>query len=124
MGSKSKIPVTTVPLLRIPFHPSYILWLSRRAPWLATNYMRNGLRICRWRGIGPSVILHPLDILGKDDVSGLSFFPGMDLTRQYKLEVVGRYLDEMQRRFDVVPMSEHARRIRASSAPLKSIRTS
>jgi len=122
-GGLLEIPVTTIPLLRIPFHPSYILWISRRTRWIAANYMRNGLRMCRLCGVGPSVILHPLDFLGKGDVSGLSFFPGMDLPRQHKLEVVGLYLDEMQRRFDVVPLSEHARRIRASSASLKSVRT-
>jgi len=112
-GPLLEIPVTTIPLLRIPFHLSYLIWLSRRSKTLALAYMRFALAMCRARGVEPSVLLHPLDFLGREDVQSLSFFPGMDLPRSHKLEMAERLLGAYRERFDVVPMSEHARRARA-----------
>ncbi len=33
--------------------------------------------MCRLRGVEPSVLLHPLDFLGANDIDSLAFFPGM-----------------------------------------------
>jgi len=120
-GSVLEIPVTTVPFLRVPFHPSYVLWLSRRSERLALRYLRLGLRMCRLSGVEPSVLLHPLDFLDELEAPGLSFFPGMDVPRERKARIVGLYLDQLQEHFDVVPLSEHAARIRARGARLRKI---
>ena len=40
------------------------------------------------RGVQPSILLHPLDFLGADDVDSLQFFPGMSLTGARKRETV------------------------------------
>ena len=112
-GSLVEIPVTTMPIFRVPFHLSYILWLSRFSRTAAVQYLKLGLRLCRLRGVEPSFLLHPLDFLGADDAPELSFFPGMDLPREQKLSLADRFMMEYQKRFDVVPMSEHARRVRS-----------
>jgi hypothetical protein len=120
-GGVLEIPVTPVPFLRLPFHPSYVLWLSRRSRRLAVWYLRFGLWMCRRSGVEPSIILHPLDFLDDAAAPGLSFFPGMDIPRARKARLVSRYLDELQEHFDVVPLSEHARRIRAAGGSLRAI---
>jgi hypothetical protein len=81
--------------------------------------MKLGLTMCRLRGVEPSIILHPLDFLGAEDAPEVSFFPGMDLPRDHKLAVLETYLDEVERQFDVVSMSEHARRIEARGASVR-----
>ena len=48
------------------------------------------MRLCRLAGVEPSILLHPLDFLGADDVDALGFFPGMAMTGDRKRAVVGR----------------------------------
>ncbi len=107
-GRLLEIPVTTMPLFRLPIHASYILYLAGFSPTLARTWWRNSLRLCRWSGIGPSLLLHPLDFLGCDDDSDLAFFPAMNQPSQTKIELVHWMLELLQQQFDVVPMRQHA----------------
>jgi len=100
--------VTTLPGLRTPFHVSYLLYLSRFLPGLALAYFRAALRLCRWTGTPPSLLLHPLDFLGGDDVPELGFFPAMNLPSARKLDFVGKILGVYRSWFRVVPMARHA----------------
>jgi hypothetical protein len=106
-----EIPVTTMPLTRVPIHVSYVLYIAGISAAAARAYFANALRLCRLRGVQPSILLHPLDFLGADDVDALAFFPGMNLTGAFKRTVVGACVDELRRQFRVVPMSEHAEAI-------------
>ncbi len=103
-----EIPVTTLPILRVPFHLSYILYLSTFSPALARAYFANALRLCQWTGTQPSLLLHPLDFLGAEDVDSLRFFPAMQLPAVVKLERVEWCLSRYAERFDVRPLGEHA----------------
>jgi hypothetical protein len=111
-----EIPVTTFPGLRVPIHASYVLYLSVFSPALAQAYFDAALASCRALGVEPSILLHPLDFLGGDDVPSLSFFPAMRLPRETKLERVTRCLRSLARSFDVVPVGEHARAIESRPA--------
>lgn len=111
--SMIEIPVTTMPIFRVPFHFSYLLYLRTFSSVLPMVYFRLALAMCRMTGVEPSLLLHPLDFLGKDDVPDLSFFPGMSLTSEVKLELLSQAVAVLQQQFEVVPMGEHARRIAA-----------
>jgi len=103
-----EIPVTTLPFLRVPFHLSYIIYISTFSEPLARAYWRSALRTCRLLGVEPSILLHPLDFLGKDDLKTLSFFPGMNLLAEDKLERVRMYLSDFVRQFRVLPIGSYA----------------
>ncbi|MCZ7534831.1 MAG: polysaccharide deacetylase family protein [Acidimicrobiia bacterium] len=103
-----EVPVTTLPLLRVPVHVSYLLALSSRSKALAIGYLRTALSMCRAMRVQPSILLHPLDFLGADDVASLAFFPGMAMRGEEKIVAVGRFLDVLCSRFDVRPMLDHA----------------
>jgi hypothetical protein len=111
-GTLLEVPVSTMPLLRLPFHLSYVLWLSKFSKSLALLYFDMALLLCRATGVEPSFLLHPLDLLGREDAPQLGFFPGMELSREHKLSIANAALERLGRRFDVVPMSEHVRRLR------------
>lgn len=110
-GGLLEIPVTTMPGLKLPFHLSYLLYLSRYSEALAAGYLRTALRACRLAGVEPSFLLHPLDLVGGDAVPGLSFFPGMDLPTARKQRIARRMLALLGERFELVNMSTHARAI-------------
>jgi peptidoglycan-N-acetylglucosamine deacetylase len=107
-GSLLEIPVTTMPLFKVPIHLSYILYLSKFAGPLARLYFRFALGLCALTRTQPSILLHPLDFLGSEDVRELAFFPGMDLPRAGKLALVGEALDLMASRYKVLTMRAHA----------------
>ena len=109
-----EIPVTTMPIFRVPFHVSYLLYLASYSELAAKFYFRTALRLCQLTRTGPSILLHPLDFLGADDVPELGFFPAMDKGGAWKTKLVSGYLTEFERRFDVRPMGEHAELIRAA----------
>jgi hypothetical protein len=114
-GELMEIPITTMPVFRIPFHVSYILYLSVFFPALALMYFRTALVLCRVTGTQPSLLLHPLDFLSCDEVPELSFFPAMKLVREKKLEVVSEVLRLLSTRFTVLTMQQHARQVAQTS---------
>ena len=107
-----EMPVTVCPVVRTPFHLSYLLYVSRFSETLALAYWRSALASCRLAGVEPSVLLHPLDLMGADVAPELRFFPGMDVASDVKRRFFLKALGILQRRYDIVPMSVHADRIR------------
>jgi peptidoglycan/xylan/chitin deacetylase (PgdA/CDA1 family) len=107
-GTLLEIPVTTLPFLRLPIHLSYVLYARSFSQPLARAYFDAALRICRMTGVQPSILLHPLDFLGREDAPSLAFFPGMQLSAERKLPMVEWCLDRMQAVFDVRSLGEHA----------------
>jgi peptidoglycan/xylan/chitin deacetylase (PgdA/CDA1 family) len=117
-----EIPVTTLPFLRIPMHVSYILYAASISPALARAYFATALNLCRWAGVGPSILLHPLDFLGGDDVRELSFFPAMGMPGHRKTELVSELLAAFSSYFRVLPVGEHAEALLQSALPLRNPR--
>lgn len=107
-GELLEIPVTTFPLLRTPIHLTYLLFLLQRSRALALSYFRNALRLCGVTGVAPSLLLHPLDFLGGDDVPQLKFFPGMSLPGEVKTAFVADVLAELTARFAPLTMRQFA----------------
>ncbi|MBM4395740.1 MAG: polysaccharide deacetylase family protein [Deltaproteobacteria bacterium] len=106
-----EIPVTTFPVVRAPFHPSYVMFLATYSPVAARAYFRSALLACRAAGVEPSVLLHPLDVIGPDDAPELAFFPAMRMPFEVKVGLLEGCLRDLASWFDVLPMGEHARRI-------------
>jgi len=46
-----EIPVTTMPVLKAPFHLSYLLFLSRYSEGLMMAYLRTAIALCRATGV-------------------------------------------------------------------------
>jgi hypothetical protein len=111
-GSKIlEIPVTTMPVFKVPFHLSYLIYLSRFSTFLMICYLRMAILMCRLTGTAPSFLLHPLDLIGCDQVKELSFFPGMDLPGRVKQSYLEKVLGELSRHFCLTGMSTHARHL-------------
>ena len=104
----TEIPVTTMPLLRVPIHFSYVIWLGGKSRTLAKLYWRMALAMCRISGTVPSLLLHPLDFLGCDDEPDLGFFPGMDITAAVKADLMHELLDMWDRQYETLPIGDYS----------------
>ena len=107
-GSIVEIPVTTMPVFKLPIHLSYVLYLSQYSRSLARWYFSLAVWMCRIFRVEFSLLLHPLDFLGTDDAVGLDFFPAMNRTHNWKCSIVDETLSQLGKHFEVVPMRTHA----------------
>ena len=109
-----ELPVTTMPLLRVPIHGSYLLQLHQISPRLSRTYLATALRLCRLRGVQPSLLLHPTDVLDRTEAPGMDFFPGMAVPGAAKADLLAHTLDALRTSFDVVGTGEHVERLRGA----------
>ncbi|MEO0895740.1 MAG: polysaccharide deacetylase family protein [Bacteroidota bacterium] len=106
-----ELPVTTIPGIKTPFHLSYLLFLSGFSDALMKTYLNTAIQACKMSGTEPSFLLHPLDLIGGDQVPELKFFPGMNISSDRKIEVFNKVMTALGKHFDLVNMSEHVRQI-------------
>jgi hypothetical protein len=106
-----EIPVTTMPIFKVPIHVSYVLYLAKFSPALATLYFRMALIMCKLTGVSPSILLHPLDFMNSEDAPELNFFPAMQMSLTKKLAMLGKILTLLQGQYDVVSMQQYAEQV-------------
>lgn len=110
-----ELPVTTIPGLKTPFHLSYLLYLARISDRLLDAYLSVAIAACRQSRTPPSFLLHPLDLLGGDQVPELRFFPGMDLDAARKRDLFLHVIGRLKAAFEILPMNVYAERIGAQA---------
>ena len=103
-----EIPVTTMPFIKVPFHLSYLLYISQYSVKLMKLYLKTALFLCRITKTEPSFLLHPLDFLDASQIPELSFFPGMRINREKKTEIFQSTINMISKYFDLVDMSTYA----------------
>ena len=103
----SELPVTTLPILRTPFHLSYLIWLAGISMKLADLYLSLALASCRATKTSPSVLVHPLDFFGGDDAPELAFFPGMEQSGDEKRALTGHFLDRLTDTYEFKTCASH-----------------
>ncbi len=104
-----EIPVTTIPFFKLPFHQSYLLYISGVSKRLMKVYLWFAIIMCKLTKTPPSYLLHPLDLIGGDDVPQLSFFPGMNIKSSKKLKVFEAAITMLKKNFELLPMSEFSK---------------
>jgi peptidoglycan-N-acetylglucosamine deacetylase len=88
---------------------------------LALLYFRFAIALCRLMRVQPSLLLHPLDFMGGEDVPELGFFPAMNQPSYKKVALVGKVLQILSTHYAIVPMSQHASVIKQRQAKLSSV---
>ena len=109
-----EIPVTSMPIFKMPFHMSYLVYLASYSESLMRNYLRLAIALCKMRGFGPSFLLHPLDFLDAEQAPELAFFPAMNLSRDKKIRLFRVVIEILSRRFKLVGMRTLALSIQES----------
>lgn len=106
-----EIPVSTIPMFKVPFHFSYLHYLANVNVDLMKAYLQTAISMCKLTKTEPSFLLHPLDLIGGDLIPELKFFPGMELSSSYKTELFDIVMEMMNRNFNLLNMSQHASKI-------------
>jgi peptidoglycan-N-acetylglucosamine deacetylase len=120
-GALLEIPVTTMPLFKVPIHLSYLVYLSQFSKLAARAYLRMAVGLCKVMRVELSFLLHPLDFMGCDDTDKLAFFPAMNQPSSKKLAFAREVLELLIREFQCVPMGEHAAAIARRSPVLQAV---
>jgi peptidoglycan-N-acetylglucosamine deacetylase len=110
-----EIPVTTMPIFKLPFHQSYLLFISGYSKILMRLYLWFSIFMCRITKTSPSYLLHPLDLVGCDVVPQLSFFPGMQIASNKKMSVFVEALQQLQKHFEVMPMGKFYEQVKQTN---------
>lgn len=103
-----EIPVTTMPLFKLPFHMSYLLYISGYSNILMKAYLNFSIWMCKITGTAPSILLHPLDLISGDKVPQLAFFPGMNIPTEKKVKIFSSVLKRIKKDFAIWPMLKFA----------------
>jgi len=118
-----EIPVTTIPIFKVPFHLSYLLYLSSFSFGLMKLYLNFAIFMCKITRTRPSFLLHPLDLIGGDQVPELAFFPGMNVSSEKKVEVFKIAIQKLNKHFDLTKMSVFAKTLNVGKLKVKAIHT-
>jgi hypothetical protein len=103
----AEIPVTTMPFFKTPFHLSYLIYLGNISRGLMKFYLATAIRMCKLTNTPISFLLHPLDLVGGDQITQLAFFPGMNIKSEKKVEIFKEVIHSLGRHYDFVNMSTH-----------------
>ena len=102
-----EIPVTTMPVFKLPFHLSYLIYLGNISMPLMRLYLNTAIGMCKITNTPISFLLHPLDLIGGDQITQLAFFPGMNVSSGKKVEVFKSVIKTLSKNYDMVTMSKH-----------------
>lgn len=102
-----EIPVTTMPFFRTPVHLTYLVYLASISTTLMMLYLKCSLLLYKTFKVNPSFLIHPLDLMGNDMVSGFETFPGMNLSSEKKIRIFRKVIKLLDKYFLLVPMNVH-----------------
>ncbi|MFK7811570.1 MAG: polysaccharide deacetylase family protein [Maribacter sp.] len=103
-----ELPVTTMPIFRIPIHLTYLVYLSGLSKQLMYFYLKCALFLCKLTRTPPNFLIHPTDLLGGDLVTGMDFFPGMQIPSEQKSEIFKKVIHIFSKRYTLITVDEHA----------------
>ncbi|MBS1921547.1 MAG: polysaccharide deacetylase family protein [Bacteroidetes bacterium] len=106
-----EIPVTTIPVFKIPFHQSYLIYISNISNGLMKMYLRFSIFMCKLTKTSPSYLLHPLDLIGSHEAPELKFFPGMNVQSEKKIKIFEYALSRLKKSFELLPMGKFAEQL-------------
>lgn len=120
-GLLPELPVTTMPIFKVPIHFSYLMYLATYSTLLSRLYLSFSIRMCKLTRTEPSLLLHPLDFMSKEDDSDLASFPAMGLPLEKKMELMDMFFRQLLESFEPLTIGEHVASIVASQ-PLRDYR--
>ena len=70
-------------------------------------YLNTAIRMCKITNTPISFLLHPLDLIGGDQITQLAFFPGMNVTSTKKVAIFKKVISCLTQHYEIVNMNTH-----------------
>ena len=86
-------------------------------------YLNIAIFLCKLTRTEPSFLLHPLDLIGGDQIKSLAFFPGMNISSDRKIFIFKKVMRKLAKHFTLVDMNTHVDAIENRTS-LKSVAVS
>jgi peptidoglycan-N-acetylglucosamine deacetylase len=102
-----EVPVTTMPLFKFPFHLSYLIYLGNISSPLMKLYLNTAIFLCKLTRTPISFLLHPLDLIGGDQLKELAFFPGMNVSSEQKVKVFMNVIETLKKHYKMCNMDDY-----------------
>jgi peptidoglycan-N-acetylglucosamine deacetylase len=102
-----EVPVTTMPFFKFPFHLSYLIYLGNISSPLMKLYLNTAIFLCKLTRTPISFLLHPLDLIGGDQLKELAFFPGMNVSSEQKVKVFMNVIETLKKHYSMRNMDEY-----------------
>lgn len=118
-GNILEIPVSTIPFFKTPFHLSYLVYLNNISPSLMRIYLDTAIQMCKLTKTEPSFLLHPLDLIGGDEINELAFFPGMNVRSPDKIKLFNEIINKLKSSFNLVSMDFYAKEFFSRNVEVK-----
>lgn len=109
-----EIPVSTLPVFRLPIHLTYINYLGDLSETLAQTYFSAAARLLHETRTPPSLLLHAADFIGSDDNVSLDFLPGMKRKSSLKMATIKSIFRTYNKYFDVTGIRRYIENYGAS----------
>lgn len=103
-----ELPVTTIPIIKTPFHLSYLMYLCTFSPGLAKTYLNTAYHTCKLSGVAPNFLLHPPDFMDDTQIPEMNFFPGVKYPKEMKKEFFFQIIDTFSQHYTLSNMSSRA----------------
>jgi hypothetical protein len=116
-----EIPVTTIPIFKVPFHLNYLIFLSRYSERLMNVYLEMAIKLCKVTKTEPSFLLHPLDLISGDLIPEMAFFPGMDVPGSQKMELFYKVIGKLSKNFNCVTLNNYAKSLQDKNNHLNEV---
>jgi hypothetical protein len=113
----TELPVTTMPVFKLPFHLSYLIYLGNISPVIMKFYLWFALFLCNLTRTPISFLLHPLDLIGGDQITQLAFFPGMNVTSDRKVEIFKTVIGKISANYQFKNMSDYCESVKTKTNP-------
>ena len=116
-----EIPVTTMPIFKLPFHLSYLIYIGNISIGLMKIYLNIAIVLCKITKTPISFLLHPLDLIGGDQITKLAFFPGMNVNSNRKVKIFKMVIETIQKSYTLENMSMYYKNLNGKSTIKKQI---
>ena len=103
-----------MPIFKLPFHLSYLIFLGNISMGLMKFYLNSAIFLCRITKTPISFLLHPLDLIGGDQITQLAFFPGMNVDSKSKVEIFNKVIKTLKKHYELLKMSEYSKNLNGS----------
>jgi peptidoglycan/xylan/chitin deacetylase (PgdA/CDA1 family) len=111
-----EIPVSTMPIVRLPFHGSYVMVLSKLSPRMALLYWKAGFKWYLQQNRPYTFVIHPLELTSIACDARLTAQIGYNVKNVEKLKIYREIFATLKNDTEAITTEHFVRKLRAGNS--------